>query len=180
MIILITGGSRSGKSEYGEKLIQDKKEVLYIATGVITDSEMLERVRKHKERRNNCWKTYEGWQDLSEAIEKDENKYILLDSVTTMLTNIMFQKERDFEKIQEEEINEILKIAKEEFHNLINIVKRDNKNIIMITDEVGSGIIPEYKISRIFRDLLGSLNSYIASISDELYLVCCGIPLKVK
>ncbi|MBL4936215.1 bifunctional adenosylcobinamide kinase/adenosylcobinamide-phosphate guanylyltransferase [Clostridium sp. YIM B02515] len=43
-IILVTGGSRSGKSSFGEEMLKDKDKVLYIATSIITDDEMRERI----------------------------------------------------------------------------------------------------------------------------------------
>lgn len=59
MIILVTGGARSGKSTFAESLYKDKKDVVYIATSKIWDKEMEERVKRHKESRPIFWRTYE-------------------------------------------------------------------------------------------------------------------------
>ncbi|EPS49909.1 adenosylcobinamide kinase/adenosylcobinamide-phosphate guanylyltransferase [Clostridium botulinum CFSAN002367] len=114
-VVLITGGVRSGKSEFAESLLQKEKSVLYIATAKITDKEMEHRVEKHKERRNSEWKTYEGYKDLGKIIKYHNEKNILLDCVTIMTTNLMFHKEIDYENIKEEELDEILEGIKKNF-----------------------------------------------------------------
>ncbi len=73
-IVLITGGVRSGKSEFAESLLQNEESVLYIATAKITDKEMEHRVEKHRERRNSIWKTYEGYKDLGKIIKDYDEK----------------------------------------------------------------------------------------------------------
>ncbi|EKO1912948.1 bifunctional adenosylcobinamide kinase/adenosylcobinamide-phosphate guanylyltransferase [Clostridium botulinum] len=179
-IVLITGGVRSGKSEFAESLLQNEKRVLYIATAKITDKEMEHRVEKHKKRRNSAWKTYEGYKDLGKIIKDYDEKNILLDCVTVMTTNLMFHKEIDYENIKEEDLDRILESIKKEFYDLIISVNEENKNIILVTNEVGYSIVPAYKLGRIFRDFQGIINKFIASLSDEVYLVTCGIPLKIK
>ncbi|EPS52309.1 adenosylcobinamide kinase/adenosylcobinamide-phosphate guanylyltransferase [Clostridium botulinum A1 str. CFSAN002368] len=114
-VALITGGVRSGKSEFAESLLQNEKSVLYIATAKITDKEMEHRVEKHKERRNSTWKTYEGYKDLGKIIKYYDEKNILLDCVTVMTTNLMFHKEIDYENIKEGELDEILEGIKKNF-----------------------------------------------------------------
>lgn len=179
-VVLVTGGSRSGKSKYAEEFLKQNDEVLYIATAIITDKEMENRVKKHIERRNNNWTTFEGHRDLDKAIDKYSMDYVLLDCVTIMVTNIMFDMERDFDNISLEEVDELLSEIKKEFEKIILKARELNKTLVMVTNEVGYGIVPEYKISRIFRDIAGSINQYLAEYSDEVYLVACGLPLKLK
>jgi len=76
--------------------------------------------------------------------------------------------QKDIDKIEEIIINE--------FKNLLNSFE----NIIIVTNEVGFGIVPDNKTSRIFRDIAGNVNKYIASVSDEVYLTVCGIATKIK
>lgn len=86
-MILVTGGCRSGKSEYGEKLVEAMgTHRLYVATGKVFDDEMARRVEKHKERRGELWITHEGYLDL-EDLDYTGFDGILLDSVTSMVTN---------------------------------------------------------------------------------------------
>ncbi len=179
-ITLVTGGSRSGKSSFAENLLKDKDDVLYIATAIITDEEMKDRIKKHIKSRNSKWTTHEGFVDLHKAIEKYSIENIMLDCVTIMTTNLMFKEEINFENISMEEVDALLNDIKAQFEKLILKVKETNKNLIMVTNEVGLGLVPDNKLSRIFRDIAGYVNQYIASLSDEVYLVSCGLPLKLK
>lgn len=179
-VILVTGGSRSGKSKFAENLLNDTDDVLYIATALVTDGEMEDRIKKHKESRNQNWATYEGFKDLDKAIEKYNHKNIMLDCVTVMVTNLLFDKQRDFDNISMDEVDEILNEVKKQFDIFINKVRQKDINLVMVTNEVGSGLVPEYKLSRIFRDIAGFINQFIASKSDEVYFVTCGLPLKLK
>lgn len=179
-VILVTGGSRSGKSSFAEELLKDKDDVLYIATSIITDEEMEDRVKKHRERRNPLWQTYEGYSDIDKAIKNNEKRYILLDCVTIMTTNIMFKDGRDLEKISMDEVDKITESIKKEFDKLISKVREEDKTIIMVTNEVGFGLVPAYKMGRIFRDTAGFVNQHIGKKADEVYLVCCAQPIKIK
>jgi adenosylcobinamide kinase/adenosylcobinamide-phosphate guanylyltransferase len=179
-ITLVTGGSRSGKSSFAESLLKNTDDVLYIATAIVTDEEMRDRIKKHINSRNSKWTTYEGYFDLDKAIEKYDIENIMLDCITIMTTNLMFKEEIDFDNISMEEVDALLNDIKIEFDKLILKVRANNKNLVMVTNEVGLGIVPENKLSRIFRDIAGYVNQYIASLSDEVYLVSCGLPLKLK
>lgn len=179
-IILVTGGARSGKSTFAENLLKDEEDVLYIATSIITDEEMEDRVKKHRERRSSNWETHEGYLDLHKALEKSHKEYVLLDCVTIMTTNIMFSEDKDLEQVSMEEIDDITIKIKNEFTKFINKGRELNKTIVMVTNEVGWGVVPPTKLGRIFRDIAGFVNQYIGSLSDEIYLVCCGQPLKIK
>lgn len=179
-ITLVTGGSRSGKSTFAENLLKDENDVLYIATAIVTDKEMENRIKRHRQSRNSKWTTYEGYKDLDSAVEDWNNKHIMLDCVTVMTTNLLFDKERDFDNMSMEESDELLQETKYQFKKLIDKCREKDINLVMVTNEVGWGIVPEYKLSRIFRDIAGFVNQYIASLSDEVYLVSCGLPLKLK
>lgn len=179
-VILVTGGSRSGKSTFGENLYKHIDDVVYIATAIVTDKEMAHRVQKHKESRNQKWNTLESYKDLHEKICTYEEENIFLDCVTIMATNLMFDKYWDYDKVSDEEVDIVCTYIKEQFTLLINKVRELNKNIVLITNEVGWGLVPDNRLSRIFRDLQGFINQHIATLSDEVYLVSCGCPLKMK
>lgn len=179
-ITLITGGSRSGKSTFAENMLKDKDDVLYIATAVITDKEMENRVEKHKVRRNQKWGTYEGFKDLNKVIETCSHKNIMLECIGTMITNMMFEKGYDFDKITSDEIEELTSNIRTELEKLILATKNIDKHLIIVTNEVGWSLVPEYKLGRIFVDILGHINQFIGQLSDEAYLVSCGFPLKLK
>ncbi|MCT8978163.1 bifunctional adenosylcobinamide kinase/adenosylcobinamide-phosphate guanylyltransferase [Clostridium sp. CX1] len=179
-IILVTGGSRSGKSTFAEKLLENKNDVLYIATAIVTDKEMEKRIEKHKKQRNQKWATYEGFKNLAEVIKKDSHKYIMIECIGTMVTNFMFDKEYNFDTMSQEDISELSKKIKSEVETLLLAAKDSDKEVVIVTNEVGWSLVPEYRLGRIFSDILGHVNQYIGSFSDEAYLVACGFPLKLK
>lgn len=182
--ILVTGGARSGKSSLAEKLAKELEgDILYIATAIPFDEEMKHRVKKHQESRPEEWRTYEGYQRLGDVIMREGSRYkgILLDCITVMLTNIFLEfpdidyenpKFKDFERVEEE-------IGKE-VENLIEGIGKTNATVIMVTNELGSGVVPENVLARVFRDIAGRVNQTIAQASDEVYLTVCGLPVKVK
>ena len=179
-IILVTGGSRGGKSSYAESLYEGNDEVLYIATAIAVDPEMENRINLHRVSRNQSWETVEAFKDLDQVIAKSSKKDILLDCVTIMVTNLMFDHEANIEDCSLEEIQDLETRIIKEFKHLIRQVREQEKNIILVTNEVGYGLVPEYKLGRIFRDMAGRVNQQIARLSDEVYLVSCGLPLKLK
>lgn len=179
-IILITGGTRSGKSNFAEKLLVNKDNVLYIATAMVTDKEMEKRIEIHKKSRNQKWTTYEGFKSLDEALEKDTNKYVMLECIGTMVTNLMFENKCDFDNMNMAQVGELEANIKNQVKKLIVSAKKNNKELIIVTNEVGCSLVPEYRMGRIFSDILGHINQFIGRESDEAYLVACGFPIKLK
>jgi len=178
MIILVTGGARSGKSSFAEKKYENKKNVVYIATSKVMDKEMEDRVHLHKESRPSCWRTFEGNYDLDTAIGEEEN--YLLDCITVLTSNIMYDLTKNEERISIELQKKVEDIVFNELNKLINKIEKKDFNLVLVTNEIGYSLVPENHIGRVFRDIQGRVNQRIASISDEVYLVCCGLPVKVK
>ena len=182
--ILITGGARSGKSKYAEKLAKDLNgNVLYIATAVPFDEEMTNRIKKHKESRPDTWDTYEGYNHLSKVIDKEGNNYkgILLDCITVMITNMVLNFGRvEYEDITFQEFEAVEADVFNEITLLLESIKNTQATVIMVTNELGSGVVPENMLARVFRDMAGRVNQFIAEKSDEVYLTVCGIPMKIK
>lgn len=179
-ITLITGGSRSGKSTFGEDILKDKDKVLYIATAIITDNEMRERVALHKERRNQNWETFEGYKDLKKVIEETTCRHIMLECVTTMITNLLFDQYTDFDQLSRNEIEVLEAGISGQFKELISTCRKLDKGLVIITNEVGFGLVSEYKLGRIFTDISGRINQLLGRLCDEAYLVVAGLPLKLK
>lgn len=169
-LIFIIGGARSGKSEYALKLgshISGRKG--FIATAEALDKEMRERIALHQETRPGEWDTIEEPIALSEVLQKIEGIYnvVIVDCLTLWLSNI-FGRDESADYIRSE------------IGLLSTIMKTISYNSIVVSNEVGQGIVPENKVARLFRDMNGWMNRKIASVADEVYLVTCGIPLKVK
>lgn len=178
MIALVTGGARSGKSRFAENLYKGKKDVVYIATSKVCDDEMQERVKLHQQTRPKEWRTFEGNYNLQKAIGEEEN--YLLDCVTVLTSNIMFDISKDIDYIDFQMQNEIENKVIFQIEDLINDIKEKNYNLLLVTNEVGDSIVPEHHVSRVFRDIQGRVNQRIATLVEEVYLVCCGIPVKIK
>lgn len=178
MIYLVTGGARSGKSTFAESIFENKKDVVYIATSRIYDEEMRERVKHHIESRPGIWRTVEANYNLSDAIGQEKN--YLLDCVTVLSSNIMFDITEDTEYIDANLQQQVEDKILEELTSLINNANDNNFDLVLVTNEVGDSIVPEHHVSRVFRDIQGRVNQRIAKIADQVYLVCCGIPVKIK
>ncbi|MPM19411.1 Bifunctional adenosylcobalamin biosynthesis protein CobU [bioreactor metagenome] len=182
-IILVTGGARSGKSNFAEKLcIDQNNSTAYIATSIPFDDEMKDRVKKHKESRHQDWKTYEIYKDIYSIIKEISNNHetVILDCVTLLVNNLMFTYDMDIDKANQEEINELEKYIKDQVKKLIEEIKKTNLYFVVVTNELGMAVVPANKLSRVYTDIVGRINQQIASQSDEVYFVVSGIPMKIK
>lgn len=181
-VILVTGGSRSGKSVLAEKKAFEYGEgsVLYIATAIPTDDDMRERIRMHQERRDGRWATHEGFKDICQALSKTDKNTALLDCITVFITNYMFDEERDFDTIEKDEIHRLEDLILDRLREIVNTARSEDKNLIMVTNEVGMSVVSPYRMSRIFSDINGKANEMLASLADEVYLSVCGIPMQLK
>lgn len=182
--ILITGGARSGKSSYAEKLAREHNgKVLYIATSIPFDEEMKNRVKRHRESRPSEWDTYEGFRGLGQVIAEKGRQYdaILLDCVTVMVTNLLLEYPGiDYDNAGYEDFIEAEQAIQAEVDEMLKGISGTAATVIMVTNELGSGIVPENLLGRVFRDIAGRVNQHIAGHCDEVYLTVCGLPLKLK
>ncbi|MEA4847550.1 MAG: bifunctional adenosylcobinamide kinase/adenosylcobinamide-phosphate guanylyltransferase [Clostridiaceae bacterium] len=182
--ILITGGARSGKSSYAEKLAKELGgSILYIATSIPFDEEMKLRIKKHKEARPEEWDIYEGFRGLGKVISEKGGQYkgILLDCITVMITNLLLEYPGiDFDNAGYEDYEEAEKQIKKECEELLEGVRRTAATVIIVTNELGSGIVPANLMGRAFRDIAGRMNQYIAEQCDEVFITVCGLPMKLK
>lgn len=168
MIFLITGGERSGKSSYAQKLaLELSNSPLYIATARKWDSDFQIRIDRHQNERDERWNNIEEEKYLSK-IDFSE-KTALIDCVTLWLTNFFVDNKNDVTLSLEE--------AKKEF---LAISKNQNSNIIIVTNEIGMGVHAETHIGRKFVELQGWMNQFLAENADEVVLMVSGIPVKIK
>lgn len=182
-IILVTGGARSGKSNFAESLcINRNNSTAYIATSIPFDDEMKDRVKKHKESRPQNWLTYEIYKDIYSIIEEIAKKHetVILDCVTLLVNNLMFTYGIDIDKATREEINILEKYISEQVSKLLEATRKTNLYFVTVTNEVGMSVVPDNKLSRVYTDIVGRINQQIASESDEVYFVVSGIPMKIK
>ncbi len=177
-IILVTGGARSGKSEFAERyVLHFSPKCDYIATAEILDDEMAERVRLHRARRDARWVNHEAPYHADETFATlgDETGCVLFDCLTVYMANLMYGKgapEGEFLARCEYVLGEIDK--------LLAAAKNTGKTVVFVTNEVGGGIVPENKVAREYRDLAGWVNQKVADAADAVYLCVCGQAVDVK
>lgn len=181
-MILITGGARSGKSRHGERLVQGMAErVLYIATSMIFDDEMAERIKHHQLSRPAHWRTVEAWRDLPAVItpENDPQEAILLECITTLISNLLFEFVGD---TPEESWDYTAIEAHIDAHitQLLAACAACPSPVVLVTNEVGMGIVPENRLARHFRDIAGRVNQRLAEQAEQVWLVVSGIGVKIK
>ncbi len=177
MISIVTGGARSGKSEFAESLI--KGDAIYIATAENFDDEMDLRIKKHVKRRDESgikWRTIECLKNFDGL--SGEEKYVLFDSLGVFVSNIMFSKTAD--DLSDESIEETILVVRKELEELLDWARENDKELVIVTDEVGMSIIPESKVARAYRDLIGTINKEVAAKCDRAYFVCMGLEVSLK
>ena len=168
--ILITGGCRSGKSRHALELARNiPGEKLYVATAEALDAEMSERIKKHQQERGANWETHEEPIELTEVFRKLESRsgVLILDCLTLWLSNLLG---RDHDN------DSILK----ETNRLMDQCERMQCQVIFVSNEVGAGIVPENKLARDFRDIVGSVNQLIARRCEEVVHMVSGIAVTIK
>ena len=180
-IILVTGGARSGKSSFAEKLAAEMgTSIGYIATAQIYDEEMRYRVKLHRERRPSTWQTWEAPFGAEKAIAEaaKSHKALLFDCLTLYLSNhlcrILYDELTDevAYRIVEEQIGALVKAAQ--------TAVGQGTSTIFVTNEVGAGIVPENHLARLYRDLSGLLNQQLADAAEAVYLTACGQAVNLK
>ncbi len=166
--IMVTGGQRSGKSVFAEKLALSLADhPTYIATAKVMDEDMEKRVAVHKARRAGIWRNIEAPLFIDSVALKDK-EVVLIDCLTLWATNWFFEEEESIERAEA--------AIKRQFEKLSLI----EATFIIVTNEVGLGGVSPNRMQRKFADLQGSLNQFVASKAAEVYMTVSGIPVKIK
>lgn len=165
-VTLITGGARSGKSQFAEKTVLALPgRPVYVATAEALDDEMRARISTHQARRDHLWIDRPAPLDLVEALAETEGKGPrLVDCLTLWLSNLMFAG-RDWQA---------------EGEHLVEALGKTVSPVVLVTNEVGLGIVPDNRLAREFRDAQGRLNQMVAAAANDVFFVVSGLPMKVK
>ncbi len=166
----IIGGCRSGKSNHAQVLAEEipgKK--LYLATCVPQDTEMHARVKLHQQQRGPEWETLEEPVRLAAALElrSRECRAILLDCLTLWTSNILLSPGG-------------LPELEKERQALVECLDKVDCPVFIVSNEVGTGIVPENELARLYRDEAGRVNQMIAAAADRVVWMVAGIPVKIK
>ena len=165
-LTLVLGGARAGKSAFAEGLAQACERRVYVATAVITDDEMAERIASHRARRGADWRTVEEPVELAGAVRRESaaGTCLLVDCLTVWLGNLMHHG-RDVDAACEALLTSLAAAA---------------GPVVLVANEVGLGIVPDNAMARAFRDHAGRLNQAVARLAGRVYFMSAGIPLTLK
>ena len=170
MLIVVSGGSGSGKSAYAEKLAQSMKNgpLLYIATMLPLDAENRARIKKHRKlRAGKGFQTIECFMGL-EKLEIPKNSTVLLECLSNLTANEMFcaggAGENTYEAVR----------------NGIRHLEQCASNVILVTNEIFSDGGNYDRDTRKYLKVLGNLNVYAASAAAQVVEVVYGIPVWKK
>jgi adenosylcobinamide kinase/adenosylcobinamide-phosphate guanylyltransferase len=168
-LLLVLGGAKSGKSSWALRYTESSyRSYLFLATAEIRDEEMKERVKRHRQQRCVEWQLLEEPLEVAEALERKISgpEAVLIDCLTLWLTNVMLQK-------GEEQVGPSQ-------GRLLNALDNRKQAIIIVSNEVGTGVVPEKALGRRFRDHAGELNQKVAAMADRVVYVVAGLPLYLK
>jgi adenosylcobinamide kinase/adenosylcobinamide-phosphate guanylyltransferase len=175
MLTLILGGARSGKSGLAQRLAAPAGRVTFVATAHTGngDPEMSARIERHRSERPAAWRTIEEPLALADAVERNVNQAdaILVDCLTVWLSNLFFEHRAG-------EAGQVETAARSNLQRIAATAGRCH--VILVSNELGSGTVPEAALTRAFRDTQGLLNQWAAGTADEVILSVAGLPLYLK
>jgi adenosylcobinamide kinase/adenosylcobinamide-phosphate guanylyltransferase len=169
-ITLVLGGARSGKSSFAQKAAEELAAVtgaplVFVATAEAKDAEMAERIARHQRARSPSWFTIEAPLELAASLDtRAPGEVVVVDCLTLWLSNLLLGQ-RDTEV---------------ETRALIGALRRTQSHIWLVSNEVGSGIVPEHALARRFRDEAGRLHQELAAAADRVFLMVAGLSLPLK
>lgn len=180
-LTFILGGARSGKSTLAEqRALEYGSSVIYCATAEILDEEMERRVAIHRSRRPQEWRTVDAPRDtalqMRTALQEGSAACVLLDCLSVLTSNVLLSLG---ENVPEAEAFEIL--CERELDPLFRLIaETPETRWILVSNEVGMGVVPAYKLGRTYRDLLGRANQAAAARAGEVIFMIAGIPMTLK
>ncbi|MEM8734165.1 MAG: bifunctional adenosylcobinamide kinase/adenosylcobinamide-phosphate guanylyltransferase [Planctomycetota bacterium] len=175
-LTLVLGGVRSGKSRFAQELAYSVggDDVLFVATAEAGDGEMSDRIRRHQESRPAAWNTLECPLKVGETLANLESapNVILLDCLTLLVSNVMFREDAKLTRCEHG--------VQQEVDALVQAAEHSSSHIVVVSGEVGCGIVPESRMGREFRDLLGFANQRLAAASVATYYMVAGLAIEAR
>ena len=193
-LVLVLGGVRSGKSAFAEGLAAGlgnqipgnqipgnqipENQILYVATGVASDPEMAERIRRHRESRPSHWSTLEEPLELGERVAEHVTEGhpfggVLIDSLDIWVANLLLENEEETKEAAEARITAALR-------KLLDAIRGSATSFVLVSSEVGNSLVPTEPLGRRFQDIMGLVNQKVAGSASQVYVVVAGIPNMIK
>ncbi|TET67464.1 MAG: bifunctional adenosylcobinamide kinase/adenosylcobinamide-phosphate guanylyltransferase, partial [Dehalococcoidia bacterium] len=173
--------ARSGKSHYAQELaLKLSQPVLFVATAEAGDEEMRQRIEEHRKARPSTWSTLEVTTHVGSQIRQRVGKTptVIVDCITLLVNNIFRQYSDPTGELIDAPLIEKEVVA--EIGELVDCINQVKAGFIIVSNEVGLGLVPANRMSRLYRDLLGKANQILAQQVDEVYLMVAGLPLRMK
>ncbi len=175
-VTLVTGGSRSGKSSFAERIgeaLPGRR--VYLATCPRIDDEMNARIERHRSARaGKGWETIEEPLDLAGTLAGLEAVgVVLVDCLTLWVNNLLYEAQKNGGTVDEDEV-----VAR--VRDIRGAIEEGAFHTIFVTNEVGLGVVPGDPVTRRYRDLVGRCNQEIAKWADDVVLMTAGLPLHIK
>lgn len=187
LITLVLGGIKTGKTRFAQARADeyDKRgeRVIYLATAQAFDSEMVDRIARHRSDRPEHWITVEEPLNVADAYEQNsgEGGVVLLDCLTLWLTNTMaayLPPDAGPDDLPDKD--RVWKRVTEEIDKLCGFAIKGARDLIIVSNQVEYGLISEYAFARMYQDLAGLSHQYLAGKADQVYSMTAGIPLCLK
>jgi len=166
----VTGGTRSGKSRFAVELAKTwGRRIVYLATCNAADQEMQRRIARHRQQRPGHWQTIEHPEDPARVVAQLPGKVdgVVLDCLTMYVSELLVRGHSDA-------------VIEQRVSRLCEAIRHVASPVILVTNEVGSGLVPEYPLGRRFRDLAGLANQLAANMADQVYFLVAGLPTLIK
>ncbi len=190
MMILVLGGTKSGKSSFASRRAAERKAlgpVTYLATALAGDAEMVDRISRHQADRPSDWITVEEpenpaayFSSLTSEPAKEHPSTVLLDCITLWLTNILAPLGDKPERTK------ALEMGQKKIVELTDAIMQWEQSApglheaILVSNQVETGLISPWPLGRIFQDIAGLGHQALAAVADEVYLMSAGLPQKLK
>lgn len=172
-ITMVIGGAMSGKSEFAESLAAGFDKVAFVATAQALDEDMHRLIARQRERRPRKWRTFEQPFGLDLLVEQVGDRFdlILVDCVCVYVMNLQLTEEQEGNKE-----GYILR----ELGRFCKACREAKAEVVIVSSQVGCGVMPESRLNREHREILGLVNQRLAAAADQVYYVVAGLPLKMK
>lgn len=180
-VVVIGGGVRSGKSGFAVQLAQAHgPDRVFVATAQAFDDEMRERIALHREERAGTFETLEAPVELAAVASRMKPvDVVLLDCLTLYVSNLLLRAE-NVEGLDRSSVRRLEEDILSDLRSGILELRRRTARLVVVTNEVGMGVVPVSRLGRLFRDIAGRVNQWIASEANEVWWCALGVPLRIK